>query len=236
MLLNRYKNVTDRCLELGCKMDTLTNEEGIELRRLLEEQAFLTKTFSRKVKGVLEEVRQEIMDIKSWLAVASEKVEKAIDEKGMPSDILALDEVMKHAEALRDKIRNLKLNNAIEEKHTSLNDSAEIRINLASNNHKEAKELNSVTKHEINSINKEVAATIARPIYNEIETISGDSVSMVPYIKPVEPMTYTLPKDIVAKIEKKLEPNEILPESEKLKSKKKRKKKKKEEINKQDTW
>ncbi|GEM_PF-2679253 len=165
MLFNRYREVTNRCLELGGKMESLSNEEAAELRRLLEEQAWLSKTISRQTKGALEGVRQSLGRIEQWVNEALVQVEKALDNRGIPSDVLALEDIMEKAVSLKDKARSLAWDDGIEEGKTALGEpvnnggeypyAADIRIDMSEK--KDDQEKKSI--EEINAWGREVAVT-----------------------------------------------------------------------------
>ncbi|MTI86077.1 MAG: hypothetical protein FH756_19810 [Firmicutes bacterium] len=197
LLFNRYREVTDRCLELGAKMDSLANEEGAELRRLLEEQAWLSKTIARQAKGTLEQVGQSLGRIESWINEALAKAEKALDDSGIPSDIFALEDVIVDAVSLRDKAKSLVSDEGMEGLNTAgqvltysnsdvCSGGAEIRIDL-SENHEDHVEI----EKEIEDAAKEVAVASPDP-------------QVSPY-----PMTYKLPPDLVGSLEKKLFPEKL---------------------------
>jgi len=203
LLFNRYREVTDRCLELGAKMDSLANEEGAELRRLLEEQAWLSKTIARQAKGTLEQVSQSLGRIESWINEALAKAEKALDDSGIPSDIFALEDVIVNAVSLRDKAKSLVSDEGMEglntagQVHTYSNSDvcsggAEIRIDLSENHedHEDHEDHEEIEK-EIEGAAKEVAVACPDP-------------QVSPY-----PMTYKLPPDLVGSLEKKLSPEKL---------------------------
>jgi len=178
LLFNRYQEVTGRCLELGAKMDTLTNEEGLELRRLLEEQAWLSKTIARQAKGVLEELRERLEYIENWIAEASVQVERSLGDHGIPSDILALEDVMSRATALRDKARNLISEHSSEgdsnarteitcQGDKSYPQAANIRIDLSTND-EDGDEGTLIFQREIDSAVEEVAASTAGIDYSVV--------------------------------------------------------------------
>ena len=165
MLFNRYREVTERCLELGGKMESLSNEEAAELRRLLEEQAWLSKTISRQTKGALEGVRQSLGRIEQWVDEALVQVEKALDNRGIPSDVLALEDIMEKAVSLRDKARSLVWEDGIEEEKTAGTEStydgegypyaADIRIDMSEQKDDQERK----SRDEINAWAREVAVT-----------------------------------------------------------------------------
>lgn len=262
MLFNRYKEVTDRCLELGAKMDTLTNEEGAELRRLLEEQAWLSKTIARQASGALEEVRRALESIESWMSKASGQVERALDQRGIPSDILALEDVVNNAAALRDRARNL-MPGAGNNGEISppggkeYPQGADIRIDfIAGEESGEDQTLVDKSRQEINSATEEVAASTAELSDNiqpvELEDVNkgveksheaGNRVkSIQEKSKEPEPVTFKLSREVVASLEKKLSPELLdktapvseagLPVESKSKSKKARGRKSKKKKNK----
>lgn len=220
MLFARYKEVTDRCLELGAKMDVITNKEGVELRRLLEEQAWLSKTIARQVKGILEELRQGLGCIQDWIAEAFSKVERALDEKGIPSDILALEEVMAQGSALREQVRGLMLESETSEQVIGSDENtrqqeicpraAEIRIDLLTDG--ESEDIKTLTpREEIDAGVKQVAVSAVEPDIcgviepQQVEFQRDNS-------QPVEAMTYKVSDEIITRLENKLSPKLLVTE------------------------
>lgn len=203
MLFNRYKEVTDRCFELGAKMDTLTNEEGVELQRLLGEKTWLSKTIARNAKGALEEVKHSFDLINAWVGEAHGHVEQAIDQNGTPVDILALEKVIRNAAALRDKARDL-MPGGKTKRDKDYPPGAEIRIDfIAGEEAGEIPEEALNSKQEIDAAAEEVAvAEVVAPEKAKPRTA-------VPLVEPPppEPMTYRLSRDVVASLEEKLQPD-----------------------------
>ncbi|MCF8012444.1 MAG: hypothetical protein K9L17_13915 [Clostridiales bacterium] len=195
MLFDRYKEVTERCLELGEKMDILAQGEGIELRQLLEEREWLAKTITRQVKGVLEEVRDGIEFLRNWIEEEIEKVEKASSRDGIPADVLDMEKVMDEATVIRDRARELMLEkesgecNAGEEVsgENVYPKAAEIRIDLPKDedNIQNNSKMHVNYAGEINKAINEAAVSVSQPtggIFN---------------------------KDIIASLENKLDPGFI---------------------------
>lgn len=198
LLFSRYREITERCLELGAKMDSITNEESSELRRLLKEQAWLTKTVTRQVQGILEELREGLGRIESWIAAAEAKVSKAVDSRGMPADILDLEEIMNKGTELREGVRNLDSKPGLPAAKKGrpareLPPAAEIRIDIQAD--EDSKEAVGAAGREIR-MGKEEAA----PARTGGKPVGEDSI-----IFPGE-----LCRDVLTKLEKKLVPEVLV--------------------------